>query len=56
MNATNNELDMACELTKAACIAVAVTITLVCAIFYFAPELLDAMLIVLQPIFHLIGG
>lgn len=56
MNATNKELDMACELTKAACIAVAITITAVCAIFYFEPELLDAMLVVLQPLFSLIGG
>lgn len=53
---TAEEYDMACELTKAACIAAAITIIVVCSIFYFAPELLDAMLIVVRPIFHLIGG
>jgi hypothetical protein len=57
MHATDNELDMACEIMKAACIAIAITIVTVCAIFYFGgPEVLDAMLIVVRPIFHLFGG
>lgn len=58
MNATDNELDMACELMKGLCILIGILIFGTCTVLVLliGQPMVDQLLSVAQPIFHFIGG